>query len=325
MKRKIVIIGPKFFGYSEAVVKTLKEELNVEAKFIDERGGNNFFTKALYRSVFLREIFKCLISKRRKKIYYDIANFDPTDIVFISPEYMCLKDFEYLSKLNAKVSLYMWDSFANKPAALPYLECFDKCMSFDWDDAKKYDLELLNLFAEKIFFGPQRYFCERKYDVCFVGTLHSNRIKHLADLQNISKRLGLKVLLHGFYGNFFYFFKTRLFELRNQIKIGTWSSLSKAETAELFKDTRVVVDITHPNQRGLTSRTFEALSAETRLLTNNKHAKIVLEKFSDQIFKFEDHDFENVLISALKTTQLTIRPKDLSYLSVQRFCKELLK
>lgn len=325
MKRKIVIIGPKFFGYSEAVVETLKEEHSIEAKFIDERGGTNFFTKALYRSVFLREIFKFLISKRRKKIYSDIANFGPTDIVFISPEYMCLKDFDYLSKLNARVSLYMWDSFANKPAALPYLECFDNCMSFDWDDAKKYDLEILNLFAEKMFFGPQRSFYGRKYDVCFVGTLHSNRIKYLADLQNISKRLGLTVFLHGFYGNFFYYLKARLFELRNHIKVGTWNSLSKAETAELFKDTRVVVDITHPNQRGLTSRTFEALSAETRLLTNNKRAKIILEKFSDQIFEFEDDDFENVLISALQTTQVDSFSSDLNYLSVQRFCKELLK
>jgi hypothetical protein len=38
---------------------------------------------------------------------------------------------------------------------------------------------------------------------------------------------------------------------------------------------RTAIAITHPNQKGLTSRTFEALSSGSKLITNNENCKML--------------------------------------------------
>jgi hypothetical protein len=44
----------------------------------------------------------------------------------------------------------------------------------------------------------------------------------------------------------------------------SYSGYKKEEIADLFKSSKAVLDITHPNQKGLTSRTFEALRSGSK-------------------------------------------------------------
>jgi hypothetical protein len=62
------------------------------------------------------------------------------------------------------------------------------------------------------------------------------------------------------------------FDLFNKVSC---SGYKKEEIADLFKSSKVVLDITHPNQKGLTSRTFEALSSGSKLITNNENCKML--------------------------------------------------
>ena len=46
-------------------------------------------------------------------------------------------------------------------------------------------------------------------------------------------------------------------------------SMGTGETADAMTGHTAVLDIQHPTQRGLTMRTFEALAAQTKLITTN--------------------------------------------------------
>lgn len=324
MKKRIVLVGPKFFGYSSAIVRHLNAKMQIDAIFIDERGDNGFFSKSVYRLKILQHIFRYKINVRRRNIYKQIEDFNPTDIIFISPEHFSLKDLEFAKLLKCRVVLYMWDSFSNKGSAKPYVDKFDRSISFDFQDVKKYNMRLVNLFAEADFFNTGINNKEKKYDVSFVGTLHSNRIRLLIQLIRVCEKNGFIKKFHGYYGNYFYFIKARIFEIINQCNIGTWNSLSKGETAEIFKESSIVIDITHPKQRGLTSRTFEALAAGAIVLTNNENALKYMDRYSDRIRIFTEDSFEEDLIDALKSPALHANESEAGYLGLQRFCEELV-
>lgn len=324
MKKRIVLIGPKFFGYSSAIANYLNEKTEMDAIFIDERGVNSFFNKSVYRLKVLKRIFKYVLTRRRREIYKQIKAFNPTDIIFISPEHFSSEDLEFAKRVKCRTVLYMWDSFSNKPSAKPYVEKFDRSLSFDFRDVQDYDMELLNLFAEAEFFNVENNKQEKKYGVCFVGTLHSNRIRYLIQINTICEKNNINKKIHGFYGNYFYFAKAKFSEIIRQCNIGTWNSLSKSDTAKIFKESAVVLDITHPKQRGLTSRTFEALAAGAIVLTNNQNAPKYMSRYSDRIRTFTEDSFEAELKDVLKISAQGSRELETGYLSLQRFCEELV-
>lgn len=324
MTRTVLLIGPKFFGYASTIVSQLNSQ-GINAVFIDERGSNNFFHKAIYRSGFLTNVFKFMITRRRRQLYKEIEKHCPTDVIFISPEYMCHDDFYHIQKSGRKIALYMWDSFANKPAALNFRHKFDRCMSFDFEDAEKYNISLLNLFAEPAFFPSSSQNTARDIDISFIGTLHSNRTKILCRLKHECIRQKYKYHIHGFYGNYYYYLRSKVFELYKRCSIGTWNSLSKDETANIFINSSVVLDVTHPNQNGLTSRTYEALASGAVLLTNNKNAPKFLKQYHSQIFTFDEYSLEKDLVRALSFSKKDRTSIDSSYLGLQRFCRELLQ
>jgi hypothetical protein len=264
------------------------------------------------------------VTRRRREIYEQITAFNPTDIIFISPEHFSSEDLELAKRFKCRTVLYMWDSFSNKPSAKPYVGKFDRSLSFDFRDVQDYDMELLNLFAEAEFFNSEFNDQEKKHAVCFVGTLHSNRIRYLIQLNSICEKNNINKKIHGFYGNYFYFVKAKVSEIISQCNIGTWNSLSKSDTAEIFKESSVVLDITHPKQRGLTSRTFEALAAGAIVLTNNQNAPKYMNRYSDRIRIFTEDSFEADLKDVLKILAQRASELETGYLSLQRFCEELV-
>ena len=325
MIRKVLLIGPKFFGYTAVIVEHLNTKDNVNAVFIDERGSNQFFNKAVYRSPILSKLFKHIIKKRRQQIYNEIKSYQPTDVIFISPEYMSDEDFHQIRETTCKVSLYMWDSFANKPAARSYNDKFDACMTFDFEDATLNGIELLNLFAEPAFMKQTSPKSMRNIDVGFVGTVHSNRIQYLHRLKKECLKRNFTTYTHGYYGNYYYYIRAKIFEIGKRWSIGTWKSLSKIETASIFQQSYVVLDITHPNQNGLTSRSFEALASGAVLLTNNKNAAQQLPYYRSRIFVYDEQSFEKCLSDAILFAHTNLQTMESEYLGLNRFCLELLK
>ena len=53
----------------------------------------------------------------------------------------------------------------------------------------------------------------------------------------------------------------------------SFKSLSTSDIIDFYKKSRVILDINHPDQVGLTMRTFEAIGANKKIITTNEQIK----------------------------------------------------
>jgi spore maturation protein CgeB len=131
-----------------------------------------------------------------------------------------------------------------------------------------------------LFFSDDYSFSDSKsyyeIDLLFIGTAHSDRYVISEKVANWCKDNNLKN--HAFYYSpsrlVFFFFK--LFDnsfKKFKYKKINFNSLDHFQIMELYQKSKVVLDINHPNQNGLTMRVFEVLGSGNKLVTTNENIK----------------------------------------------------
>jgi hypothetical protein len=267
--KRILIISSKLFGYHERIVARLKY-FNANVTWLDGRPDNSFFTKIVMR--YFPSIYKNKISSYYKhsiKSFFDI-------ILIISPEYLSINILLALRE-NAGASqliLYMWDSFLNKKNTIRVIKYFDKVLTFDPEDAHKF-----NLLFRPLFFSTEiksmKEHCD-KIDISFIGTGHSDRAKIIEKLKKQCIELELKYFFYLYLQNkiIYYFHKitNKHFE-KIKKSYFHYKNIDYDEYINISESSRAIIDIEHPKQKGLTMRTFEALGKERKLITTNKNIK----------------------------------------------------
>jgi len=319
---KILIIGPSFFSYTKAISKEVNRR-NIQCFTFNDIHSNSTIVKIGYR-LNLNFLFKEKVEFHRKKAYRFIDDNQISDVLFISPEVIS-DDFLLEVKKRARVHLYMWDGFKNKKNALPVLRYFDTKSSFDMFDCQRYDMNYIPLFAESEYCAKS---VKKIYDMSFCGTVHSDRPSWIEMLCEYAKEKRLRIdLFLYYYSPLLLFIRLALnrccFNLFGKV---SYNSFSKKDIANLFRESRVVVDLTHPNQNGLTSRTFEVLRTGTKLVTNNKNCKILEKEFPSRIFLLEKSDFRgDRLFEFIHSDVEPLNKKQDRFLSIERFTDQLLE
>lgn len=272
--KRILYISPKFFGYENKIKQEL-EDLGAIVDFFDDRPSNDFITK-----VFIRLKLKSLIKKKIDKYYENIYSYildKKYDFVFVvSPETLSFKELTKIKELqtNAQFILYMWDSFENKNS-FNTIKLFDKIFSFDSRDVEKYTLHFLPLFYSKEY-KKKEHLSNYKYDLSFVATAHSDRYKISKQIKNLIAENKLSVYYYFYLPSIIIYFIRKLFIPKytyGKLSEFSFSSLSQDKIIEIFDNSKVVLDINHPSQFGLTMRTIECIGAEKKLITTNKNIK----------------------------------------------------
>lgn len=274
--KKILLIAPCFFGYQDLIRKKLVE-MGGQVTFYSDRPGEDFVTKALVR------IDRRLLEKRTNAYYDEIIcdakkNFYD-NILIIRGEAISEERIKTLkaSCPNSKITLYLWDSLHYNPNALKIAHIFDDVLTFDIDDHKRINgAKFQPLFFSDDWLGIKNISeCKPKYDICFVGTVHTDRYKILNEIENQCKKANIKY-------NFYYYYPSRtLAFFRSLIDPGfrrfskkiNFDSISFEDVMSVFSDSRSVLDINRPKQGGLTVRTFEVIGARRLLVTTNPDVK----------------------------------------------------
>ena len=319
---KILIIGPNFFSYTKAISKEINRR-HAQCFIFNEIHSNSVFVKIGYR-LNLNFLFKEKIKLHRAKACSFIDDNQISDVLFISPEDVS-DDFLLEVKKRARVHLYMWDGFKNKKNALSVLRLFSTKSSFDMFDCKDYEMSYIPLFAEEEYRASD---AKKLYDMSFCGTIHSDRPTWIGMLTKYAKEENLRIgLLLYYYSPILLFIRLSVnkccFDLFNKV---SYNSFSKKNIARLFRESKAVVDLTHPNQNGLTSRTFEALRSGSKLITNNRNCKILEREYHSRIFILENVDTQKKELSEF--IESDIKPLDKKqdhFLSIERFTDQLLE
>lgn len=282
----VLFFSPAFFGY-ENKIKDKMENLGAHVDMFDERSVSKSHQKALLK------INPSIYHKRTEKYYFDIFEKVKQNhydfILFVKcdmPTDNVLKAYKDTFK-KAKMCLHMWDSIKNIPNVESKFKYFDYISSFDRQDSLNYP---------SIEFRPLFYcdeYCKEcgnsfKYDICFIGTIHSDRYKIIREICDKAQKLNMTVYTYPFLQSKFiyYFYKLTKKEFRKtKISDFRFDKISAEEISNIVNQSKAVIDIQHPKQTGLTMRTIEMIGMNKKLITTN-----------EDIINYDFYDSNNIQI-----------------------------
>ncbi len=273
--KTVVLVMPCFFGYQNDIIKNL-ESRGASVIWMRDRPFDRPIGLLFYRLFPSLMLFLTSYVFKRQLKHLQLEKVDI--ILAVDPVTLATSSISMLKQKfsSARCILYLWDSIDNRKSLKELLPYFDKKLSFDPRCSEKYDMLYRPLFYRHNYAKE-----EFVYDASFVGTVHSDRYLFLSKI---------KRQLSGKYKLYFYFFIHAywlylLYKITHSgFKSASWKDfssvpLSKEKLADVFASSKIVVDIEHPHQQGLTMRTLETLGARKKLITTNKNVV--------------DHDFYN--------------------------------
>ena len=269
LNKKILFFSPEFFGIEKDIVRALKED-GCYVFWADERSIRTSFARAL------NSVFPCIFYNHAKKYYKKILNQIPIvpDVILIVKGDMVYEDTIKLMRIkfpNAEIILYLWDSVDNVIGILKRVHLYDRVLSFDPEDCKKYDFEHRALFCdfEKDFQNKKQ---ETIHDLCFYGTMYGDRFKVINKLSKICRDNQLDFykfcFLRGRFMKLFYWITDSSYRKFNRNDL-SFEPKSASELSRVVESSRVILDINARNQSGLTLRTLESVVSKKRIITTN--------------------------------------------------------
>ncbi len=261
---KALLIFPKsFYSFADIILNALSV-VGYDVVVANDEYPMNMFGKILGN---LR-IFWLLSAITERVLYREHISNQFYDLVLIvKGRGISNRLLAKLHQSAATIVAYNFDSFSYNPAPLRWYKNVDKYCTFDYVDSEKYSIPLVELFSSlPVPEMPKRTF----YDVSAILRNHSNRLKYLDAVLNVLP--SEKTYIYIFELNILTF---AINFLRNPVLyMRYWSNihfkpLPYQDYVAVLKNSEFTVDYAHPKQSGITTRCFEALSVQTKIITNN--------------------------------------------------------
>lgn len=324
LTRRIALVGPNFFSYVQAI----RDEFiarGYPCSYFDERHSNSISAKITYR-LQLTSLLKRQRDRHLAEMLKRILADGTTDVFLINTEVATPKFVQALRSQGVRVHLYMWDSTRNKNSFLHLLPLLNGRSSFEPGDCEMYGMTYIPLFAERIFSVALSEAVSRKDELVFLGTLHSHRAKLLQALERAVKQSGLSIRKLVYYHSRVLFgikcfIHPSAFQYFSSVRT---QSFDKGEIASAYFRSRGVLDIHHPGQAGLTSRTFESLRSGAWLITLNRTVLSLPEELRARVLLLTDLSELNSHLMKVRCELPPLSPEMDYFLSLERFSDELL-
>ncbi|MFQ9316894.1 hypothetical protein [Dysgonomonas mossii] len=266
MKKRCLLIMPlSFYSMGNQIISGLNE-CGYDVRICNDRYPDNLFTKVLWKI----GITKTLYRKTYNHITRYFLQDERYDICIIMKGYGI--DKKLIDEIYKKCSYivgYNFDSFAFHPLSLSWYRLVDNFYTFDYHDAKSYDVKIIELFSA---IEKQEKNIERVYDISVIQKIHSERLSYTNKILHLFQPANSYVYLHesnyvtmalNFIRHPFTYIK-----LRRYIHLKT---LSYDQYVDVLHKSKYTLDFAHPKQSGITMRCFEAVSCGTKIITNNRN------------------------------------------------------
>ncbi|HFI0617898.1 TPA: capsular biosynthesis protein CpsH [Streptococcus suis] len=295
--KKVLFFSPAFFGYEKKIVNKLTE-LGAEVKFYDVRSVQNSFSRALLK------VSPKIFNNQSQKYYDKILDEEESEnfdyILIVKCDMTPISALKRMRDLypNAKLILYLWDSMKNIPGIEQKIVYFDRLLTFDLEDSKKnksfhfrplfYADEFISKSASKSY----------KYDLVFLGTIHSDRYSIIKKIESFAKNNNLNSFYFCYLqSKFIYFFykitKPEFFDAKQSFF--AFEKMSSESISKVVEESNIIIDIEHPKQNGLTMRTIEMIGMQKKILTTNK-----------SIQEYDFYNEENIYVIDRNVSKLDI-------------------
>ena len=191
--KKVLLIAPKYFNY-EKLIRNAIEKHGAKVILCYE---NLDEVNLRYRFVYV--YLPMLKNKILDKYYLKIAQKyeEDIDVVLVIRGSSCsentMKLFRKVFKQNCYFILYQWDSVENNINALNIARYFDRVLTFDIADSKKYGWKYRPLF----YISDESIEYEmRSIDAAYICSVHSKRVEVYEKIKNDAKGKKIKLYKH---------------------------------------------------------------------------------------------------------------------------------
>ena len=267
--KRFLFVAPPFFGYYKEIIGEIESRGGI-VDWLPDRPFDHPIGKTITR--FVPKLASTAADRNYNDLLVDYGASSYDYVLVINGQTLSKK---FLKSLRASYSgalfiLYMWDSVANRRHIVSNFTFFDRVFSFDPADVDIYDLRLRPLFYSPQF-SVSRSCTSFAYDLSFIGTAHSDRYDVVSRLShNLPPSITTFWYLYIQAPWVFYVYRfLKPAMRRSRLDEFRFTTLSMSVVNDIFMSSRVVLDITHPRQRGLTMRTLETLGASKKLVTTN--------------------------------------------------------
>ena len=265
-KKKVLFITIHFREYIYRIAESISREVNADVDIFYSDYQVGWLHRIIGKVLGKKAVQKCNQQAQKRMLKRKFNELYDYIFVLVGRGINCtaLNDFIRRQKLSKKI-LYLWDDVMRVDEFEEIKDGFDDIVSFDRVDCEKYGLRFLPLF----FCDEFRYKNEKKdIDFSCVGELHTYRSQLLSQIQQQfpTERFHWSALLSTTCFN-----KIKLFlsgkKLYPFIKA---KRLPMAETADISKRSKIVIDMPYPSQKGLSIRTLESIASRAKIITTNR-------------------------------------------------------
>ncbi|MDT0677689.1 hypothetical protein [Autumnicola musiva] len=265
-KSCLLIVPTSFYSYSEHLKQALTLK-NYNVVIANHEYPENTFGKIMGKlgiPLLLRMTKKKIIKKFIKNKSYDL-------VIIVKGRGMSTQLIEQLKRVSTKVVSYTFDSFKYHPAPLRWYKQVDNFYTFDYRDAQKHDLQIIELFSSM----PESSSAKKiNYQISAIVRNHSDRLKYISSVLNaISEK---EAFIYIYEQNIILFLQNFIknpFLYIRFWKYISFKSLPYEDYIRILRESNFTIDFAHPSQTGITIRCFEALSSQTKIITNNSHVR----------------------------------------------------
>lgn len=275
-------------GYKE----TLENYLLKKFKLVDfiesgiplKKDRNIYFKslRELKRKGYVNQLYEREIEKYCKKVMEEKNTIYDYFLVVAGAEFS--EGFiKKLRKLNIgiKCIIFIWDKLETTPLSKS-INAFDKIYTFDKKDAEIFNFNFLSSFYIDECKENIADYKEREYDLYYIGRLRSvERYYYIKSLFEYSRLLKLR-----FYLKLWVTDKTsKCLPVEYEESVVSYEKIDYIKNLDYVKKSRIVLELIHGNQTGLTLRAIESIATQTKLITTNK-----------DIVNYDFYNSENILI-----------------------------
>lgn len=267
----ILLMAPSFFGYRDRVCHELMHKGH-EVDCVDDRPSESITFKSLAKISY--SVVDGLIAKYADTLREKIAETNYDLLLFMGGMSFCFTRNQFIpirKASSARFVAYLWDAFGNCERFGACFDLFDSVYSFEPADCERYGLKLRPLFYSGAYgrlpLVPEGGF---SYDACFVGSVHQpSKFETVNSICNDLESRGLKVF------RFFFMPSKSVAMLRRTCSSAyrdasfRFKPLSAEKVAEIYSQSKTIIDSPQAGQQGLTMRTLETIGARRKLITAN--------------------------------------------------------
>lgn len=320
--KRVLLVAPRFFGYEREIHSEI-ERRGAVVDWLPDRPFDTPLMTALTRHKpqwvlpSADRLYERLLSQMGAT-HYD-------KILIVNGQTLSYKMLSTLrtSFPAAKFVLYMWDSIDNRRGVVDNLPLFDTTFSFDPLSARNYGMRQRPLFFSKGFERPPDD--DFDYHLSFVGTAHTDRYAVVRRL-----RLSLLPELRSYWYLYlqapwvYYAYRVSNQAMRQARRDEfQYVPLNKSALQSVFSRSLAIVDIEHPQQRGLTMRTFETMGSHKKLITTNAQVR-TYDFFNDDNICVVDRAVPRVPSAFLESPFVPILPELYRRYSIEGWVDEVL-